>query len=87
VWVQLLNLPLECFDESILTLIGNSIGKTILIDRINLNGCRGNYARIYIEVDISVKLKSKYMLWRRVRYEVLHVICFNYIWNIWTQQR
>ncbi|CAN1138900.1 hypothetical protein LINPERHAP2_LOCUS10946 [Linum perenne] len=79
VWVRLPNLPLECFDESILTLIGNSIGKTVLIDHTTLNGCRGNYARICIEVDISRKLRSKYRLWRRVRrveYEGLHVICF-----------
>ncbi|CAN1268639.1 hypothetical protein LINPERPRIM_LOCUS13268 [Linum perenne] len=56
------------------------IGKTINIDHTALNGCRGNYARICVEVDISKKLKSKYRLWRRVRrveYEGLHVICLN----------
>ncbi|CAN1299343.1 hypothetical protein LINPERPRIM_LOCUS24168 [Linum perenne] len=80
VWVRLPNLPLECFDEFILTSIGNIIGKTVHIDHTTLNGCRGNYARICVEIDITQKLKSKYRLWRRVRrgeYEGLHVVCFN----------
>ncbi|CAN1136034.1 hypothetical protein LINPERHAP2_LOCUS9222 [Linum perenne] len=47
VWIRLPNLPLECFDESILTLIENTIGRTVLIDHTTLNGCRGNYARIH----------------------------------------
>ncbi|CAN1139820.1 hypothetical protein LINPERHAP2_LOCUS11515 [Linum perenne] len=80
IWVRLPNLPLECYDDFILTSIGNIIGKTVHIDRTTLNGRRGNYARICVEIDISEKLKSKYRLWRRVRrmeYEGLHVICFN----------
>ncbi|CAN1154325.1 hypothetical protein LINPERPRIM_LOCUS41073 [Linum perenne] len=67
VWVRLPNLPLECYDEFVLTSIGNIIGKIVHIDHITLNGCRGNYARICVEIDITQKLKSKYRLWRRVR--------------------
>ncbi|CAN1161705.1 hypothetical protein LINPERHAP2_LOCUS24091 [Linum perenne] len=64
----------------ILTTIGNRIGKTIRIDHTTLQGNRGNFARIYVEVDLAKPLVSKYRLRHRVRrveYEGLHVICFS----------
>ncbi|CAN1749507.1 hypothetical protein LINPERHAP1_LOCUS3734, partial [Linum perenne] len=42
--------------------------------------CRGNYARICVEVDLSKPLLSKYRLRRRVRridYEGLHTVCYS----------
>ncbi|CAN1187188.1 hypothetical protein LINPERHAP2_LOCUS38584 [Linum perenne] len=58
--------------------IGNHIGKPVCIDQTTLEGSRGNFARICIEVDFSKPLLSKYRLRRRVRrieYEGLHIIC------------
>ncbi|CAN1133300.1 hypothetical protein LINPERHAP2_LOCUS7563 [Linum perenne] len=58
----------------------NKIGKTIRIDHTTLQGNRGNFARIYVEVDLSKPLLSKYHLRRRVRhieYEGLHTIGFS----------
>ncbi|CAN1133320.1 hypothetical protein LINPERHAP2_LOCUS7577 [Linum perenne] len=60
--------------------IGDRIGKTVRIDHTTLEGSRGNFARIYVEVDLSKPLLSKYRLRRRVRrieYEGFHLICFN----------
>ncbi|CAN1192310.1 hypothetical protein LINPERHAP2_LOCUS41481 [Linum perenne] len=80
VWVRLPGLPFEYFDNSILKIIGDRIGRTVRIDHTTLEGSRGNFARICVEVDLSKPLLSKYRLRRRVRrieYEGLHVICFN----------
>ncbi|CAN1124797.1 hypothetical protein LINPERHAP2_LOCUS2549 [Linum perenne] len=79
VWVRLPGLPLEYFDYGILKRIGNKIGTTVRIDHTTLEGARGNFARICVEVDLSKPLLSKYRLRRRVRrieYEGLHTICF-----------
>ncbi|CAN1126132.1 hypothetical protein LINPERHAP2_LOCUS3249 [Linum perenne] len=60
--------------------IGDKIGRTVRIDHTTLEGSRGNFARICVEVDLSKPLLSKYRLRRRVRrieYEGLHTICFN----------
>ncbi|CAN1837374.1 hypothetical protein LINPERHAP1_LOCUS35081 [Linum perenne] len=73
-------LPIEYFDSTVLSTIGDKIGKTICIDHTTLQGNRGNFARICVEVDISKPLVSKYRLRRRVRrieYEGLHTICFS----------
>ncbi|CAN1128365.1 hypothetical protein LINPERHAP2_LOCUS4586, partial [Linum perenne] len=80
VWARLPGLPLEYFDHAILKHIGDRIGKTVRIDNTTLEGCRGNFARISVEVDLSKPLLTKYRLRRRVRrieYEGLHTICFN----------
>ncbi|CAN1131016.1 hypothetical protein LINPERHAP2_LOCUS6160 [Linum perenne] len=80
VWVRLPGIPFEYFDRTILKLIGDRIGRTVCIDHTTLEGSRGNFARICVEVDLSKPLLSKYRLRRRVRrieYEGLHTICFN----------
>ncbi|CAN1154114.1 hypothetical protein LINPERHAP2_LOCUS19827 [Linum perenne] len=80
VWVRLPGIPLEYFDATILTIIGNRIGKTVRLDGTTLEGSRGNFARICVEVDLSKPLLSKYRLRQRVRrieYEGLHTICFS----------
>ncbi|CAN1127159.1 hypothetical protein LINPERHAP2_LOCUS3861 [Linum perenne] len=79
VWVRLPGLPLEYFDSTILKIIGDKIGKTVRLDHTTLEGSRGNFARICVEVDLSKPLLSKYRLRRRVRrveYEGLHTICY-----------
>ncbi|CAN1123637.1 hypothetical protein LINPERHAP2_LOCUS1953 [Linum perenne] len=80
VWVRLPGLPLEYFDVSVLTIIGNKIGKIVRLDHTTLEGSRGNFARICVEVELSKPLLSKYRLRRRVRrieYEGLHTICYS----------
>ncbi|CAN1194405.1 hypothetical protein LINPERHAP2_LOCUS42561 [Linum perenne] len=61
-------------------MIKNRIGKMVCIDHTTLEGSRGNFARICVEVDLAKPLLSKYRLRQRVRrieYEGLHIICFN----------
>ncbi|CAN1129179.1 hypothetical protein LINPERPRIM_LOCUS17283 [Linum perenne] len=80
VWVRLPGIPFKYFDGAILKLIGDRIGKTVRIDHTTLEGSRGNFARICVEVDLSKPLLSKYRLRhqiRRIEYEGLHTICFN----------
>ncbi|CAN1133274.1 hypothetical protein LINPERHAP2_LOCUS7555 [Linum perenne] len=63
----------------ILKRIGDRISTTVRMDHTTLEGARGNFARICVEVDLSKPLLSKYRLRRRVRrieYEGLHTICF-----------
>ncbi|CAN1127320.1 hypothetical protein LINPERHAP2_LOCUS3977, partial [Linum perenne] len=65
---------------AILRNIGDKIGTTVCIDHTTLEGNRGNFARICVEVDLSKPLLSKYRLRRRVRrieYEGLHIICYS----------
>ncbi|CAN1193774.1 hypothetical protein LINPERHAP2_LOCUS42168 [Linum perenne] len=53
VGVRLPGIPLEYFDATILTIIGNKIRKTVRLDTTTLEGTRGNFARICVEVDLS----------------------------------
>ncbi|CAN1149067.1 hypothetical protein LINPERHAP2_LOCUS16816 [Linum perenne] len=62
---------------AILTIIGNRIGKTVRLDRTTLEGSRGNFSYICVEVDLSKLLLSKCRLGRRVQrieYEGLHTV-------------
>ncbi|CAN1124661.1 hypothetical protein LINPERHAP2_LOCUS2464 [Linum perenne] len=80
VWVRLPGIPLEYFDATILTIIDNRIGKMVILDNTTLEGSRGNFARICVEVYFSNPLLSKYRLRRRVRrieYEGLHTIFYS----------
>ncbi|CAN1133109.1 hypothetical protein LINPERHAP2_LOCUS7459 [Linum perenne] len=81
VWVRLPGLPFEYFDANILQMIGDSIGKTVRIDHTTLEGSKGNFARMCVEVDLAKPLLSKYRLRcrvRRIEYEGLHIIYFNF---------
>ncbi|CAN1121473.1 hypothetical protein LINPERHAP2_LOCUS809, partial [Linum perenne] len=83
VCVRLPRLPLEYFDYSILKRIGDRIVKTVRVDHTTLESSRGNFARLYVEVDLSKPLLLKYRLRRRVRrieYEGLDTIYFQCGW-------
>ncbi|CAN1156103.1 hypothetical protein LINPERHAP2_LOCUS20753 [Linum perenne] len=79
VWIRLPGIPLDYFDYSILKRIGDRIGKTVRVYHTTLEGTRGNFAWLCVEVDLSKPLLSKYHLrWRvrRIEYKGLHTICF-----------
>ncbi|CAN1128013.1 hypothetical protein LINPERHAP2_LOCUS4365 [Linum perenne] len=59
VWVRLSGIPFEYFDATVLKIIGDRIGKTERINHTTLEGRRGNFARICVEVDMSKPLLSK----------------------------
>ncbi|XP_058735176.1 uncharacterized protein LOC131607134 [Vicia villosa] len=79
VWVRISGLPMEYYDPKILTFMGNSLGKTIKVDKNTLMQGRGNYARVCIEIDISKPLLPHFKINERkyrVEYEGLHLLCF-----------
>lgn len=71
---------MKYYDNSVLWIIRNKIEKTLKVDIVTLINIRGNYVRIYVEVDLTKPLLAKFKLQRRVRqimYEGLHLICFH----------
>ena len=78
-WVRILCLPIEYYDQAFLMKVGERIGKPVIIDDATSLGFRGNFARLFIEVDLQKPLVSKFKLHRKVRrleYEGIHLICF-----------
>lgn len=49
IWVRLPQLPIEYYDQEVLTQIGNSIGKLIQINARTANSERGRYTRLCIQ--------------------------------------
>ncbi|CAN1178991.1 hypothetical protein LINPERHAP2_LOCUS33936 [Linum perenne] len=78
-WVRLPKLPIQYFNNIVVTRIGNYIGKTIRLDLATSEGARGRYARVCVEIDLSKPLLGKYMLEDRVylvEYESIENFCF-----------
>lgn len=75
VWVRVLKLHLEMFNEASLTRLGNTIGKIIRIDIVTEEVARGKYARICVELDLKKPLQSKMIVMGKlspIEYEGLH---------------
>ncbi|MCH85177.1 hypothetical protein A2U01_0006021 [Trifolium medium] len=80
VWVRISGLPIEYYDARVLTAIGNTIGRTIKVDKNTLMQERGKYARLCVEVDLTTSLLAMFTLKERkynVEYEGLHLLCTN----------
>jgi len=58
VWVQLPDLPLDCWNARALSKIASRIGKPITTDRMTLTKERLSFARVMVEVDASKELVS-----------------------------
>jgi len=58
VWVQLPDLPLECWNARALSKIASRIGKPISTDKMTLTKERLSFARVMVEVDASKELVS-----------------------------
>ncbi|XP_039008461.1 uncharacterized protein LOC120136524 [Hibiscus syriacus] len=79
VWVHILGLPIEYFDETILVEIGKLIGTPLKVDIHTAWTTRGKFARICVEIDLNKPLLSKVRIGKKifnVEYEGLHAICF-----------
>lgn len=55
IWLRIAELPIEYYDSKVLYHIGNKIGKTVKVDKNTIMHERGKYARICMEVDLSLK--------------------------------
>lgn len=78
VWVRLPKLPMEYYDEEILTWMGNRIGTTVKVDLTTSLQSRGKFARICVQVDLGKPLLAMYTLKERdysIEYEGLHFLC------------
>jgi hypothetical protein len=80
VWVRFPGLNLVYYDESFLMAMASAIGRPIKVDTNTLNVERGKFARVCVEVDLTVPVVGKIWLnghWYKVQYEGLHLICTN----------
>ncbi|KAI3852730.1 hypothetical protein MKX03_002291, partial [Papaver bracteatum] len=80
VWARLPELPLEYYDEKVLTNVTTKLGKLIKIDKTTELVMRGKFARFCIEIDIQVALKSDVQIGpikQKIEYEGINFICFN----------
>lgn len=82
-WVQLHNLPLQCWNTRAISRIASKLGKPICVDNITLERKRISYARVLIEMDTSVnpiedfevKLPSGIVYTQYIHYENFPKFC------------
>ncbi|GLT94054.1 hypothetical protein SLE2022_118160 [Rubroshorea leprosula] len=58
IWVHFLELPTEYYEEPILGLLGNKVGRTISIDETTLLATHSQYAKVCVKVDLAEQLVS-----------------------------
>ncbi|CAJ2677327.1 unnamed protein product [Trifolium pratense] len=78
VWIRFPGLNLVYYDESFLLAMASAIGRPIKVDKNTLNVERGRFARVCVEVDLTLPVVGKIWLnghWYKVQYEGLHIIC------------
>ncbi|KAE8673137.1 hypothetical protein F3Y22_tig00111810pilonHSYRG00091 [Hibiscus syriacus] len=79
-WIRLPGLPVTLYKRSLITKIGECIGKVVKIDYHTEIGRRGHFARMAVSVDLGKLLTSKLLINGRVQiieYESLSTICFS----------
>ncbi|KAJ8755213.1 hypothetical protein K2173_019011 [Erythroxylum novogranatense] len=79
-WVRFLGLSIARYHPSILTALGNLVGKTVKIDETTQQTCRGHFARVAVTLDLSAPLRSTVELDGepiQVAYEGLPQICLH----------
>ncbi|KAE8692675.1 hypothetical protein F3Y22_tig00110831pilonHSYRG00417 [Hibiscus syriacus] len=79
-WIRLPGLPVTLYKRSLITKIGECIGKVVKIDYQTETGRRGRFARMAVSVDLKKPLTSKLLINGRVQiveYESLPTICFS----------
>ncbi|CAN1156818.1 hypothetical protein LINPERHAP2_LOCUS21174 [Linum perenne] len=72
-------LVVQQWHPSILTALGNLIGRTVRVDFSTQNADRGKFARLAVEIDLNEPLAPVVELdgaWQVVEYESIPVLCF-----------
>ncbi|GAV79883.1 LOW QUALITY PROTEIN: DUF4283 domain-containing protein, partial [Cephalotus follicularis] len=67
IWVRLVKLPIKFF-SSIQTKIGNHLGTLLRIDNHTIQGARGRYARLCVQIDITKPLVTRIRIGRCIQY-------------------
>lgn len=65
VWVKLDELPIECYDVTVLRQIGQALGTVLRVDMHTSMEARGKYARICIQVNMSKPLITTLQIGQR----------------------
>jgi len=81
VWVRLPELPIEFYEPPMLKKIGKTIGPVLRIDSYTLNGEKGRFVRICVQIDVNKPLVRSIKIRRMiqpVQYEGLNSLCFAY---------
>ncbi|XP_025692388.1 uncharacterized protein At4g02000-like [Arachis hypogaea] len=79
-WIRLSGFAIEYYEDEMLKKIGNVIGRTLKVDTNTADKCRGRFARLCVELDLSQPLISQYSIngvCYLVEYEGIHNICFS----------
>jgi hypothetical protein len=81
VWVRFPELPLEYYEPSILKKMGNAIGPVLRFDSHTVNGVRGRYARLCIQVNLDKPLPQSILIGQgrvqAIQYEGINQLCFS----------
>jgi hypothetical protein len=78
VWIRFPGLNLVYYDESFLLAMASAIGRPIKVDTNTLKVERGKFARVCVEIDLTVPVVGKIWVnghWYKIQYEGLHLIC------------
>ncbi|KAA3483856.1 Zinc finger, CCHC-type [Gossypium australe] len=79
VWIRILGLPLEMFDEDALKVIGSAVGRPVKIDNHSAQTSRGKFARVCVEMSLDKPRKSRVRVLGKlftIQYESLNTICY-----------
>lgn len=79
VWIRVPGRPIELYNDQFLWRLGSNQGVMLKIDRVTSLHCRGQFARICVELDLTKPLESKVVARGQIlqlEYEGLHTICF-----------
>ena len=79
VWIRLPDLPIEFYDPTILKKIGSTIGPVLRIDSHTINGERGLFARLCIQINIDkplIKCVKIGKMIQAVQYEGINSLWF-----------
>lgn len=80
VWVKLDELPIECYDVTVLRQIGQALGTVLRVDMHTSMEARGKYARICIQVNMSKPLITTLQIgqhYQPLAYEGVNKLCFS----------
>lgn len=78
-WVQLPNLPLNCWGMNSLSRIGSILGTPLFADECTTNQNRISYARMLVEIDVTQPLKYQIQIEGEKGQVVEHKVLYNWI--------
>lgn len=81
-WVRIPFLPIKWYHPIFLNRLGNRLGKLVRVEETTESASWGKFARIYVELDLSKPLASKFKMrryYKRLDYERLRLVCFKCI--------